>query len=77
MKKIIVGFLVGVSFISTTALASVAIKKIEIMPKDNIATVYGGNDDIKIYEVKMASSTCYVSINTNTASKQHNLSCVK
>ena len=76
MKKLIIASLVLFAF-AGTAFGAVVLKKIELAQKDYVGIIYGGTDEIKVYEMKMASSTCYISVNSNTKSLQHNLSCIR
>lgn len=80
MKKIIITSLVLFT-IAGTAFGATVIKKIDVTYKENKATVYVGNGEINIYEVKLASGICYVSyLNTQSGTLraiEHELSCIK
>jgi hypothetical protein len=81
MKKLIITIAICLSLIGTVASAKVIMKKIEVTQKENIASIYVGEGEIKVYELKNASSTCYVSYLFAQAGTlrmiEHNISCVK
>lgn len=77
MKKILIGLVVLVSLVGVTASAKAIIKRVEILQSNYVGVVYNNLDEIRVYEMKLASSTCYISINSNTKSVDHNLDCIR
>lgn len=82
MKKLILSTVILTSLLASGVTYAKVIKpKLEILAADNVATIYVGGGDIKVYEVKNASSTCYISFMKYTGGTlngvSQEISCVK
>lgn len=80
MKKLTIVFILTVFFATGTVFGAVAKKVIEVLQKDNIATVFVSAGEIKLYKIDDGKNTCYIS-NQDTINgarlNQHAISCVK
>lgn len=81
MKKLTITIL-AIAFLGVGTAFGANLKKIiEVYKNDNIATVYLGNGDIKLYKVVDGNTTCYIGTqivnNGGTNVYSQTLSCLK
>lgn len=80
MKTLKYTLITIILFATGTAFGAVAIKKIEVLQKDNLAILYVAKGEIHLYKVDDGKNTCYITnqgIGNNGILNQHSLSCVK